>query len=168
MKEKQQKKIINPEEMLSEAREELTQCRELFILSTLMLMPEQTSIEDRVFWGNIWLNAASEEEKITRELVVPAKLKTGAYRTVPAVEDGVRANASNFIQAVFGMEPELARELARVIIDPHIELTKEIQKKLGGPEKAAASSAKKAKVGREHSIFTYAHGPTLRRAACQS
>jgi len=78
--------------------------RELFILSTLMLMPEQTSIEDRVFWGNIWLNAASEEEKITRELVVPAKLKTGAYRTVPAVEDGVRANASNFIQAVFGME----------------------------------------------------------------
>ncbi len=152
----------DPGKMLLEARDGLTKCRELFILSTLMLMSRPITKEELVFWGNIWFNASSEEERITRELVAPAKLKTGVYRTVPAVEDGVRANASNFIQAALVLEPIFARGLAEAIVDPHIALTKKIQKKMGVPERAV--HIRRTSPGRKHTILT--HEPTLRKVAC--
>lgn len=160
-----QKGIRDPEKMLLEARDGLTKCRELFILSTLMLMFDPTTKkgakESLVFWGNIWFNASLEEERIARELVAPAKLKTGAYRTVQAVEDRVRTNASNFIQEVFGLGPEGALELAKAIVDPHIDFTKNIQKKMGVPEEAVYT--RKTNVGRRHAIFV--HEPALKKVA---
>lgn len=154
-----------PEEMLSEARDRLTKCRKLFILSTLMLMSKPTAKEELVFWGNIWFNASLEEEKITRDLVVPAKLNTGAFRTVPRVERKVRKEASDFIKK-FLSEPKDAFGLARAIVDPHIIFTKEIQKKMGVPDYIVY--LEKTRPGRENIPFFApgASGPTPEKVAC--
>lgn len=150
----------NPEKMLLEARDGLTKCRRLFILSTLMLMSNPATKKELVFWGNIWFNASLEEEKITRELVAPAKLKTGAFRTVPAVEDRVRRGASNFIKKVFILKERDAFGLARAIVDPHIIFTKEIQEEMGVPENAVYLG--KTNAERRYTIPVCA--PALRKA----
>ena len=156
------KQTINPEEMLSEARDGLVKCRELFILSTLMLMSNSTRKEELVFWGNIWFNASSEEERITRELVAPAKLKTGAFRTVPAVEKGVRNNARDFVKKIEDLfKCPFPQEVGVAIVNPHIALTKKIQKEMGVPENTAHIG--KTNV-RRHTIF--AQEPTLGKIAC--
>lgn len=148
-----------PEEMLLEARDRLIKCRQLFILSTLMLMFSPTAKKELVFWGNIWFNASLEEKRITRELVVPAKLATGAFRTVPVVEDRVRANASSFAEAAFILKPRAAYLLAGAIVNPHINFTKEIQEEMGVPENPVYTS--KTKVERKHAIF--GHKPTPKK-----
>ncbi len=153
----------DPGKMLLEARYGLTKCRELFILSTLILMSSPITKEERVFWGNIWFNASLEEAKITRELVAPAKLKTKAFRTVPAVEDRVRTSGSKFIEEVFALEPKFALELAKAIVNPHIEFTKKIQKEMGVPENALYVK----KPMQKENIRFFAHKPTLKKAACQ-
>lgn len=153
------KETRSPEETLLEARDGLIKCRQLFILSTLMLMFSPTAKKELVFWGNIWFNASLEEERITREFVAPAKLQTGAFRTVPAVEDGVRTNASEFIKAVFALEPEDVSELAEAIVNPHIEFTKKIQEEMGVPEKIVY--VRKTRGERKHPIFVCK--PTLKK-----
>lgn len=149
----------NPEKMLSEARDGLTKCRELFILSTLMLRFGPTEMESQAFWINTWFNASLEEKKITRELVVPAKRATGAFRTVPRVENKVRREASNFIKE-FLLEPKDSFKLARAIVDPHITFTKKIQKEMEVPEYIVYSEETNA--GRKRTIPV--RTPALREA----
>lgn len=156
------KKIKDPWKMLLEARDGLAKCRELFILSTLMLMSNPATNEELVFWGNIWFNASLEEKRITRELVVPAKLKTRAFRTVPVVEDEVRNNACDFVEKIGNLfEPSLPKEIGVAIVDPHIEFTKKIQKEMGVPENAV--HVKKI-IGGKYTVFT--RKPKLNKTAC--
>lgn len=124
----------DPKEMLGEARDGLIKCRELFILSTIMLLQKPIKKYQLLFWGNMWFNASCEEERITLELVAPAKLATGKYRTVPEVEDNVRKSGANFIKQVFRVRGDFAIKLATKIVDPHIQFTKDIQEEKGVPE----------------------------------
>lgn len=150
----------DPGKMLSEARNGLTKCRELFILSTLMLMVGPTARESQAFWINTWFNASLEEKKITQELVAPAKLKTGAFRTVPAVENRVRRGASDFTKEISTLKGRDASGLARAIVDPHIKFTKKIQKEMGVPEYIVYSEETIAR--KEHAIPICT--PALRKA----
>lgn len=150
-----------PQEMLLEARDGLITCRKLFILSTLMLTSKRVKASDPIFWIKIWLNSSLVEEKITEELVARAKLKTGRFRTVPAVEDNVRKSGAKFIQAFIGIKPKAALDLATAIVDPHIDFTKEIQEKMGVPENPLYMIVKRPV--RKCTIF---YGPTREKVAC--
>lgn len=133
------KEIRNPQEMLAEARDRLAKCRQLFILSTLMLIASPPKRESQTFWINTWFNVSSEEERITRELVAPAKLKTGAFRTVPKVERRVKKEAANFIKGISDLDPKDAYRLAGTIVNPRIIFTKKIQEEMGVPDQIVYS-----------------------------
>lgn len=152
-----------PQEMLVEARDGLIKCRELFILSTIMLMHGLTTKGELVIWGNIWFRASLEEKRITEELVAPAKLKTGRFRTVPEVEENVRKSGAKFIHKVFrSIGSDATLDLARAIVGPHIEYTKEIQAEMGVPEDPSYNPlCVKKPTAREHTIFS-GYGPTTK------
>ncbi|MDO8621098.1 MAG: hypothetical protein Q7R31_02350 [Candidatus Levybacteria bacterium] len=141
-----------PQEMLLEARDGLVACRNLFILSTIMLISRLGEDIDRTYWRNVWYVASSKEKEIAERLVAPAKLlQPKGYLTVPEVEENARKRGAEFIGAFAGkISPEDALNLATAIIDPHIKFTKEIQARMGVKENPLYVEEKPA---RKRSIF---------------
>lgn len=155
-----------PQEMLLEARDGLIKCRELFVLSTIMFLHRPITKDGLVFWGNMWFNASLEEQRITRELVAPAKLQTGGFRTVPTVEENVRKKGAEFIDSVFWIKPKDALDLATAIVDPHIEFTKQIQKKMGVPENSLFEKQQKPRKCTIFAGYGTTPKPQRERVAC--
>lgn len=111
---------------LSEVREELGQYRRLFFLSSLALLSEEFSPEERIQWGFVWLAAFRGQETLTRNVISPVKRKKGLPITNETQEELVKTNLGNFAQSL-----GLPRRWGLPIAKFHIKHTKIIQREEG-------------------------------------
>lgn len=111
---------------LSRAREELGHCRILFFLSSLALLSEGVSAEERIQWGFVWLAAFRGQECLTREVLAPIKRREGLPLTNQEQEERVKASLGNFAENL-----GLSYESGIGVAEFHIKHTKKIQKEEG-------------------------------------
>ncbi|MBI1982121.1 MAG: hypothetical protein HYW64_01845 [Candidatus Levybacteria bacterium] len=115
-----------PESRLSEAREGLGQCRKLFFLSSCALLSEELTEKEKIPWGFVWLVAFREQDRLTREVLVPRKKEEGLPITNQEQEERVKKSLGNFAQSL-GLPYESGVVLAKF----HIKQTKIIQREEG-------------------------------------
>lgn len=114
------------EAKLSKAREELGQCRMLFFLSSLALLSEGVSAEEKMSWGFLWLAAFRRQARLTREVLAPIKRGEGLPLTNQEQEERVKNNLGNFAQNL-----GLSYESGIGVAEFHIDHTKKIQREEG-------------------------------------
>ena len=110
---------------LNEAREELSEIRELLISSWLLIQSADNK-DERIIFGGDWGLAVREEIELTKKVIAPAKKALGLPLTNRKQERKVISEAG-IISEEYGGTIKQGEEIAR----RHIRLTKKIQCRLG-------------------------------------